>query len=145
MVDRTESSADGAGGGESLLADAFWAGDRQHVGKLEFRSRADASGTCLIGWRGILLCSGLGHQGVAEENRISVPLTRQDSVTPAGRLEGKGSRKILLLSRGPSHRLSAEMMRDTALAASGLLDDKLGGPPVSPYMPGDLWRESQHR
>ena len=48
----------------------------------------------------------------------------------------------LLLSRGPSHRLSAEMMRDTALAASGLLDDKFGGPPVSPYMPGDLWREA---
>ncbi|HEX3988163.1 MAG TPA: DUF1553 domain-containing protein [Verrucomicrobiae bacterium] len=48
----------------------------------------------------------------------------------------------LLLSRGPSHRLSAEMVRDTALAASGLLDDKMGGPPVSPYMPGDLWREA---
>jgi hypothetical protein len=48
----------------------------------------------------------------------------------------------LLLSRGPSRRLSAEMIRDTALAASGLLDDRLGGPPVSPYMPGDLWREA---
>jgi len=34
------------------------------------------------------------------------------------------------------------MIRDTALAASGLLDEKLGGPPVSPYQPGDLWRES---
>jgi hypothetical protein len=48
----------------------------------------------------------------------------------------------LLLARGPSQRLSAEMIRDTALAASGLLADKLGGPPASPYMPGDLWRES---
>jgi hypothetical protein len=47
-----------------------------------------------------------------------------------------------LLARGPSQRLPAEMVRDTALAASGLLDDALGGPPVSPYMPGDLWRES---
>jgi hypothetical protein len=47
-----------------------------------------------------------------------------------------------LLARGPSQRLSAEMVRDTALAASGLLDDTLGGPPVSPYLPGDLWRES---
>ncbi len=36
------------------------------------------------------------------------------------------------------------MIRDflTALAASGLLQDDLGGPPVSPYLPGDLWRES---
>ncbi len=48
----------------------------------------------------------------------------------------------VLLARGPSHRLSAEAIRDTALAASGLLDNRQGGPPVSPYQPGDLWRES---
>jgi hypothetical protein len=48
----------------------------------------------------------------------------------------------ILLARGPSHRLSAEAIRDAALAASGLLDERLGGPPVSPYQPGDLWRES---
>ena len=34
------------------------------------------------------------------------------------------------------------MLRDTALAVSGLLRDQIGGPPVSPYLPGDLWRES---
>jgi hypothetical protein len=34
------------------------------------------------------------------------------------------------------------MVRDTALAASELLEDSLDGPPVSPYSPGDLWRES---
>ncbi|HLJ56705.1 MAG TPA: DUF1553 domain-containing protein [Chthonomonadaceae bacterium] len=47
-----------------------------------------------------------------------------------------------LLARGPSHRLTAEEIRDLALAASGLLDGRIGGPPVSPYQPGDLWRES---
>lgn len=48
-----------------------------------------------------------------------------------------------LLARGPSHRLSAEQIRDVALTASGLIDRKIGGPPVSPYQPGgDLWRES---
>ncbi len=47
-----------------------------------------------------------------------------------------------LLARGPSQRLPAEMIRDTALAASGLLNEEMGGPPVSPYLPGDLWRES---
>ena len=47
-----------------------------------------------------------------------------------------------LLARGPSHRLSAETIRDVALAAAGLLDHRFGGPPVSPYQPGDLWRET---
>jgi hypothetical protein len=49
----------------------------------------------------------------------------------------------ILLACGPSRRLSGEQIRDLALAASGLLDRRIGGPPVSPYQPGgDLWRES---
>lgn len=46
------------------------------------------------------------------------------------------------LARGPAVRLSAEQIRDTALAASGLLSAKMGGPPVRPYQPGDLWKEN---
>ena len=46
-----------------------------------------------------------------------------------------------MLARGPSGRLSAEMIRDTALAASGLLVDTLGGAPVKPYQPPGLWEE----
>ncbi|MFN3188970.1 MAG: DUF1553 domain-containing protein [Aureliella sp.] len=45
------------------------------------------------------------------------------------------------LARGPAMRLPAEMIRDTALAASGLLVDKQGGPPVKPYQPDGLWKE----
>lgn len=48
----------------------------------------------------------------------------------------------ILLARGSSHRLSAESIRDLALFASGLMDNRIGGAPVSPYQPGDLWRES---
>jgi hypothetical protein len=48
-----------------------------------------------------------------------------------------------LLARGPRFRLQAEMIRDQALAASGLLVDKLGGPPVRPYQPAGLWQELQ--
>ena len=48
-----------------------------------------------------------------------------------------------LLARGPSGRLSGEALRDVSLAAAGLLDRRMGGPPVSPYQPGeDLWREA---
>jgi len=44
-----------------------------------------------------------------------------------------------LLSRGPRFRLDGEMIRDYALAASGLLVRKLGGPSVKPYQPDGVW------
>jgi hypothetical protein len=45
-----------------------------------------------------------------------------------------------LLSRGPRFRLPAEMIRDQALAVSGLLVEEMGGPSVKPYQPEGLWR-----
>jgi hypothetical protein len=44
-----------------------------------------------------------------------------------------------LLARGPQQRLTAEMIRDQALLASGLLTDKMGGPPVMPPQPEGVW------
>jgi hypothetical protein len=44
-----------------------------------------------------------------------------------------------LLARGPARRLTAEMLRDQALADSSLLTEKIGGPSVKPYQPGGLW------
>ncbi len=44
-----------------------------------------------------------------------------------------------LLARGPSRRLTAEMLRDQALAAGDLLVEHLGGPSVKPYQPDGLW------
>ena len=46
-----------------------------------------------------------------------------------------------LLARGPAHRLTAEMIRDNALATSGLLVRRIGGEPVKPYQPDGLWEE----
>src|SRR5437667_12416135 len=45
-----------------------------------------------------------------------------------------------LLSRGPRRRLDDEMVRDEALALSGLLSRKVGGPSVYPWQPPGLWR-----
>jgi hypothetical protein len=47
----------------------------------------------------------------------------------------------LLLSRGPRFRLPAWMIRDAALASSGLLNPALGGPPVRPHQPEGVWEE----
>lgn len=44
-----------------------------------------------------------------------------------------------LLARGATTRLSAEMVRDNALAASGLLNPKIGGKSIKPYQPDGLW------
>ncbi len=43
------------------------------------------------------------------------------------------------LSRGPRFRMDAEMVRDYALAASGLLHPEIGGPSVRPYQPPGVW------
>ena len=47
-----------------------------------------------------------------------------------------------LLARGPRFRLPAEMVRDNALAVSGLLVEKVGGASVMPYQPKGLWEET---
>ena len=47
-----------------------------------------------------------------------------------------------LLARGPRFRLTGELVRDQALAASGLLIPKIGGPSTRPYMPVGVWSET---
>jgi hypothetical protein len=67
---------------------------------------------------------------------------RQSSATSAELLERDPQNR--LLARGPRFRLPAEFVRDNALAVSGLLVPRIGGPSVNPYTPGDLWREVSH-
>lgn len=44
-----------------------------------------------------------------------------------------------LYARGPRFRMEAEMIRDSALRAAGLLNLKMGGPSVFPYQPDGIW------
>ena len=53
--------------------------------------------------------------------------------------------KNRLLTRGPRYRMDGEMLRDTALAASGLLVEKIGGPSVRPYQPAGVWEAGSHQ
>jgi hypothetical protein len=62
---------------------------------------------------------------------------RQSAAVTKEKLEKDGDNR--LLSRGPRFRMDAEMVRDYALAASGLLSDKIGGPSVKPYQPPGVW------
>lgn len=62
---------------------------------------------------------------------------RQSAVTTPEKLEKDAGNKWL--SRGPRFRMDAEMVRDNALAVSGLLVRKIGGPSVKPYQPEGVW------
>ncbi|HEY3965128.1 MAG TPA: DUF1553 domain-containing protein [Planctomycetaceae bacterium] len=62
---------------------------------------------------------------------------RQSSVATPAKIEKDPQNRWL--SRGPRFRMDAEMVRDYALASSGLLVRKLGGPSVRPYQPPGVW------
>lgn len=62
---------------------------------------------------------------------------RQSAETTREKLEKDPQNR--LLSRGPRFRMDAEMVRDLALGASGLLVNKVGGPSVKPYQPDGVW------
>lgn len=62
---------------------------------------------------------------------------RQASITTLQKQEKDPGNR--LLSRGPRFRMDAEMVRDTALASSGMLVLKIGGPSVKPYQPPGVW------
>ena len=71
----------------------------------------------------------------------SAAYRQSDRITPE-KLEE--IRRIACVSRGPRFRLDAEMIRDQALAASGLLVPKIGGPSVKPYQPPGIWEVVEH-
>ena len=70
---------------------------------------------------------------------LSATYQQSSKISPES-AEKDGDNK--LLSRSPRRRLPSWMIRDQALAISGLLQDSLGGPPVKPYQPEGIWEEA---
>ena len=74
--------------------------------------------------------SGWNLQSMLKKMVLSATYRQSAKVTPE-LLETDPAN--LYLGRSPSHQLSAEMIRDNALAVSGLLSKRVGGKPVRPY------------
>ncbi|NCA10656.1 DUF1553 domain-containing protein [bacterium] len=68
---------------------------------------------------------------------VTTAAYRQTATTTPDKLTKDNANR--LLSRGPRFRMDAEMVRDYALAASGLLVKQIGGPSVRPYQPEGVW------
>lgn len=81
------------------------------------------------------------------ENQWNVKaLLRKIVLSATYRQSSKASKELLttdpdnrLMARGPANRLTAEMIRDNALVASGLFKNEIGGKSIKPYQPEGLW------
>jgi hypothetical protein len=93
----------------------------------------------LLDWLAVeLMDSGWHTKHILKTIVMSATYRQSSRVTPDLLQRDPENR---LFARGPRFRLPAETIRDQALAASGLLVDNVGGPPVKPYQPPGLWQE----
>ncbi len=91
----------------------------------------------LLDWLAVqLMESGWNLQALQKQIILSRTYRQTSRITPELLQQDPNN---LWLARGPQQRLSAEMLRDNALAASRLLVRKVGGPSVKPYQPEGLW------
>jgi mono/diheme cytochrome c family protein len=91
----------------------------------------------LLDWLAVdFMDSGWDFRRLVKELVLSATYRQSEKVTP-DKLEKDPLNR--LISRAPHIRLDAEEIRDLALAASGLLVRKVGGPPVKPYQPDGVW------
>jgi hypothetical protein len=106
----------------------------------DFGAQGDApSHPELLDWlAGEFMRSGWDVKRLMKLMVTSATYRQQSRLTPALRERDPENR---LLARGPRFRLPAEMVRDQALAASGLLVRKIGGPSVKPYHPPGLYEQ----
>ncbi|MBV9848768.1 MAG: DUF1553 domain-containing protein [Armatimonadetes bacterium] len=81
---------------------------------------------------------GWDMKAIQREIVLSATYRQSSAAAPAQWRRDPDNR---LLARGPRLRLPAEVIRDQALAVSGLLVEKIGGPSVRPYQPDGIWDE----
>lgn len=82
--------------------------------------------------------SGWDHKRACKQIVLSATYRQDSKVDPKLRERDPDNS---LLARGPARRLTAEMLRDSALALGGILEPPIGGPPVKPYQPeGSMWK-----
>ena len=125
-----------------VMANRFWA-QLFGVGLVETEEDFGTQGSLpthpeLLDWLAVELRDG-GWDVKKFLKTIVMSATYQQSSRVTPELLAKDPRNRLL-SRSPRRRLEAEVIRDQALALSGLLSHKLGGPSVYPPQPDGLWR-----
>ncbi len=93
----------------------------------------------LLDWMALEFATGVKAWDVKQFFKLLVTSAtyRQAAITTPEKLDK--DRDNRLMSRGPRFRMDAEMIRDQALAASGLLVRKIGGASVKPYQPEGVW------
>ena len=85
----------------------------------------------LLDWLAVdFVTHGWNVKRLVKQMVMSAAYRQSSASRPDLRNEDPGN---LLLARAPSYRWPAEMIRDNALAVSGLLTTKVGGPPARPY------------
>jgi len=93
----------------------------------------------LLDWLAVeFMESGWDVKGIQQLIVMSAAYRQSSAVTPELLAKDPDNR---LIARGPRLRLGPEAIRDQALAVSGLLVEKTGGPSVKPYQPAGLWQE----
>ncbi len=91
----------------------------------------------LLDWLAVeFVANGWDVKQLFETIVLSSTYRQDESVTPAKLQKDPDNRHF---SRGPRFRMEAEMLRDYALQASGLLAPRIGGPSVKPYQPDGVW------
>jgi mono/diheme cytochrome c family protein len=92
----------------------------------------------LLDWLALHFQNDLRWDMKALVRELVTSATYRQNAAASAALQKKDPRNRLL-ARGPQQRLTAEMVRDQALQAAGLLNPQMGGPPVMPVQPDGIW------